>query len=66
MLDDGYRRSAGRQRFLIDCEVTEPANCFVIALDFGLCRAPDAFASIALPVALLVPACARALPAKLR
>lgn len=51
--------------FRFDCETTEPARDFVVELDFWLCSAVDALASMDLLVVLDVPDCARALPAKL-
>lgn len=51
--------------FFLDCETTDAANVFVVALDVWLCSAAEALVSIALLVTFDVPACANALPARL-
>ena len=51
--------------FFLDCETTDAANVFVVVLDFWLCSAAEALVSIALLVTFDVPACAKALPARL-
>ena len=55
-----------RQRFLFDCDRTDPASDFVVALYFELDRTCEARSSIRAPVCLAVPACASADPARLR
>jgi len=60
------RRRATAYLLFLDCDTPEAANVFVIAFDFALCRAFEAFASIAFPVNLVFPVCDSALPAKLR
>lgn len=54
------------QRFLFDCDTTDPASDFVVALYFELDRTCEARSSIRAPVCLAVPACASADPARLR
>lgn len=54
------------QRFLFDCDRTDPASDFVVALYFELDSTCEARSSIRAPVCLAVPACASADPARLR
>lgn len=51
--------------YFLDCETTEPAKAFVVALDVLLCSAAEALVSIDLLVTFDVPDCANALPARL-